>query len=245
MLSEERLKELAGLRGRESLWNRPLINEGVMNSTNAPQRTFKAKKKIVFKCPSSAAGGKQNTVIKSFKGILIYTGIVLSVSIVYFVYANTVYPPTPERETFLSEIGEGFGEVGLWALLFIYARTVLKLALGKTTFLQRILPDDAPRPGASIPLRLLGFLNRTHVYVGIATIAIILLHIALVGMSMKILFFPAVLVLVLWQGLFGLFLTWRYSPKELKKFSYLVHAQFLTGIMIGIFAFFGHLLIDD
>ena len=62
---------------------------------------------------------------------------------------------------------------------------------------------------------------------------------------MHILFFPAVLALVVWQGLFGLFLSWRYSPRELKKLAYLVHAQFLTGIMIGVFAYLGHLLIDD
>jgi len=58
------------------------------------------------------------------------------------------------------------------------------------------------------------------------------------------LFLQAVLALVIWQGLFGLFLTWRYTPKQLKQFSYLVHAQFVTGIMIGIFSYFGHLLID-
>jgi hypothetical protein len=184
-------------------------------------------------------------VIKNIKGVLIYTAIVLFVSIVYFLYAYAMYPPTPERETFLSEVGEGFGEVGLWALLFIYARTILKLAIGKNPFVKRLLPDFSPPTTSSIFQQLLGFLNRTHVYVGIATVAIILLHIALVGMSMKILFFPAVLALVIWQGLFGMFLTWKYSPKELKKFSYLVHAQFLTGIMIGIFAYFGHLLIDD
>jgi len=83
------------------------------------------------------------------------------------------------------------------------------------------------------------------VYVGIATVAIILLHIGLMGLPMDILFFPAVLALVVWQGLFGLFLTWRYSPKELKKLAYLVHAQFFTGITIGIFAWLGHVLIDD
>jgi hypothetical protein len=184
-------------------------------------------------------------VIKSFKGVLIYSAIVLVASILYFLYAYTMYPPTPERETFLSKIGEGFGEVGLWALLFIYARTILKLVIGKNPFVKRLLPDFSPPISSSIFQQLLGFLNRTHVFVGIATVAIILLHIALVGMSMKILFFPAVLALVVWQGLFGMFLTWRYSPKELKKFSYLVHAQFLTGIMIGIFSYFGHLLIDD
>ena len=81
---------------------------------------------------------------KSLKGILIYTAIVLFVSIVYFVYAYTAYPPIPERETFLSEAGEGFGEVGLWALLFIYARTLLKLVMGKGALAKRLLPDYSP-----------------------------------------------------------------------------------------------------
>ena len=184
-------------------------------------------------------------MVKSIKGILIYTAFILFASIVYFVYAYTMYPPIPENETFLSEVGEGFGEVGLWALLFIYARTILKLVMGKGALAKRILPDYSPTATATVFQQLLGLLDRTHIYVGIATVAIILLHIALMGMPMEILFFPAVLALVVWQGLFGMFLTWRYSPKELKKFSYLVHAQFLTGIMIGIFAYFGHLLIDD
>ena len=183
-------------------------------------------------------------VIKSIKSVFVYTAFVLLASIVYYVYAYNTYPPIQEQETFLSELGEGFGEVGLWALLFIYARTVLKLFLGKGDFAQRILSDYSPPATASVFQQLLCFLNRTHVYVGIATVAIILLHIALMGVPLEILFFQAVLVLVIWQGLFGMFLTWRYSPKELKKFSHLVHAQFLTGIMIGVFSYFGHLLID-
>lgn len=184
-------------------------------------------------------------VIKSIKGILIYTATVLLASVAYFIYAYIVYPPVAEHETFLSEIGEGFGEVGLWLLLFIYARTVLKLLMGKGEAAKRLLPDYTPPAAASVFQQLLCFLNRTHVYVGIASVAIILLHIALMGVPMEILFFQAVLVLVVWQGLFGLFLTWRYSPKELKKFSYLVHAQFVTGIALGVFSYFGHLLIDS
>jgi hypothetical protein len=78
-------------------------------------------------------------MIKGIKGILIYTAIILFASIVYFIYAYTMYPPVPERETFLGEVGEGFGEVGLWALLFIYARTVLKLVMGKGALAKRIL----------------------------------------------------------------------------------------------------------
>lgn len=183
-------------------------------------------------------------IIKSFKGILIYTAAILLSSIAYFIYAYKTYPPIHEQETFLSEIGEGFGEIGLWALLFIYARTVLKLLMGKGEYAKRLLPDYSPDSSVSIFQPLLGFLNRTHIYVGIATVAIILLHIAMMGIPLEILFFQAVLVLVIWQGLFGLFLTWRYTPRELKKLSHLVHAQFLTGVMIGMFSYFGHLLID-
>ena len=156
-----------------------------------------------------------------------------------------MYPPAEEHETFLTEIGEGFGEIGLSLLLFIYSRTLIKLLLGKGAMAKRILPEYSPPIDANLFNKLIHFLDRTHVYFGIAAVAIIILHISLMGIPMNILFFPAVLILVIWQGLFGIFISWRYTPKELKKLSYLVHAQLFTGIMIGIFAFFGHLLIDD
>ncbi len=180
-----------------------------------------------------------------FKKLVLYTLVILLISVIYFVYAYTTYPPTPENETFLSEVGEGFGEVGLWGLLFIYGRTVLKLLMGRGALAKRLLPDYTPPAAASIFQRLLNLLNSTHAYVGIATVAVILIHIALMDSLTSNLFFPAVLLLIIWQALFGLFLSWRYTPKELKKFAYLVHAQFLTGIMIGIFAVFGHLLVDS
>ena len=184
-------------------------------------------------------------MFKGLRGVLIYTLVVALASLAYFVYAYHVYPPTPERETFLTEIGEGFGEIGLWVLLFIYARTLLKLVLGRGAIARRLLPDYSPSLAVPLLQGFMGWLDRTHVYAGIAAVAVILLHIALMGLPMEILFFPAVLALVVWQGLFGMFLSWRYPPRELKKFAYLVHAQLFTGIMIGIFAWFGHLLIDD
>ncbi len=183
--------------------------------------------------------------MKGVKSFLIYTAIVFAVSVAYFIYVYTLYSPVPERETYLSEIGGGFGEVGLWALLFIYGRSLLKILLGKGTLAKRLLPGYSPTVDSPLVYRVLGILNRTHAYVGIATIAVILLHIFMMGMPMKILFFPAVLVLLIWQGAFGMFLKWHYTPKELRKFSYLVHAQFITGVTIGIFSYFGHLLIDD
>ena len=75
-----------------------------------------------------------------FKRLALYTLVILIVSVVYFIYAYTLYPPTPERETFLSEIREGFGELGLWGLLFIYGRTVLKLLMGRGALAKHLLP---------------------------------------------------------------------------------------------------------
>ncbi|PTN11498.1 hypothetical protein [Nitrosomonas aestuarii] len=185
--------------------------------------------------------------IKNIRHILIYTATVSLISLIYFIYAYSVHSIPEVRENFLSEIGESFGKVGLGLLAFIYFRTFMKLALGQGKLAQRLLPDYVPPVNSSALYCLLVWMNRTHVYFGIVAIAVILLHISLMGFSRysHILFFPALLILVIWQGLFGLFLTWRYSPAELKKFSHLVHAQFVTGIAIGIFAFFGHILIDD
>jgi len=184
-------------------------------------------------------------ISKGLKRIVIFTAIVAAISIGYYIYALFLYAPVEESVTFLAEIGEGFGEIGLWLLLFIYSRTLIKLFLGKGAISKRILPEYSPPVDPKQFNRLIHYLDRTHIYFGISAIAIILLHIVLMGIPMNILFFPAVLILVIWQGLFGMFISWRYSPKELKKFSYLVHAQLFTGIMIGIFAYFGHLLIDD
>ncbi len=183
--------------------------------------------------------------MKNIKGLIVFTTIVFLVSFVYFLFVNNVHPAGTERETLLSEIGEGLGGVGFWLFLVLYGRTVLKLSLGKGAFAQRILPEYAYRPTLPLLKRCLIVLNKTHNYVGIAAVAVIVLHAAFVGLPLDSLFFPVVLALVIWQGVFGVFLAWRYTPKNFKKFSYLAHAQFLTGILIGIFACFGHMLVDN
>jgi len=184
-------------------------------------------------------------ISKGLKRVLVFTVVIAFISVAYYVYALFSYPPVEESETFLSEVGEGFGEIGLWLLLFIYLRTAIKLFFGKGPIARRILPEYSPPIEPRLFDTVIHFLDRTHVYFGISALSVIILHIALMGLPMHILFFPAVLALVIWQGLFGIFISWRYTPKELKKISYLVHAQLFTGIMIGIFAYLGHLLIDD
>ncbi len=85
------------------------------------------------------------SISKELKKILIFTLVTVVASLAYFMHARSLYPPTPERETFLSELGEGIGEIGLWLLIFIYARTALKLLLGKGAISRRLLPEyDSP-----------------------------------------------------------------------------------------------------
>ncbi len=57
--------------------------------------------------------------MKNIKGIIVYTTVVFLMSFVYFLFVKNVYSVGAERETFLSEIGEGLGGIGLWLLLFI------------------------------------------------------------------------------------------------------------------------------
>jgi hypothetical protein len=66
---------------------------------------------------------------KNIRSILLYTIIISLISLVYFFYAYSAYPIPEERETFLTEMGESFGNIGLGLLVLIYFRTVLKLAL--------------------------------------------------------------------------------------------------------------------
>lgn len=180
----------------------------------------------------------------SLKKLLVYTGLIVAVSTAYFIYAYTQFPQAVERETFLSEIGEGVGEVAMWALIFIYLRTVLKLLMGKGAISRRLLPEYTAPPSAGIFKKLLVWLDRTHVHVGIASTALIVLHVVLMGSVLSNLFFPAVLALVAWQTMFGFFLRWRSAPRDIKKLSFSVHAQLITGVMMGVFAYFGHLLVD-
>jgi len=183
--------------------------------------------------------------MKKLKNVLFFSAVVFISSLAYFIYASTVGGAKPHEETFLTEVGEGFGSFGLAALALIYGRTVLKLSLGKGGLAQRIIPVEYTDVSLSFLKKLLQFLNKTHLYVGVTAVAAISLHGAFMGLQDQNLLLLLVLVLVIWQALFGFFLSWRYSPRELRKMSYLVHAQFLSGIMIGIFAFFGHILAGD
>jgi hypothetical protein len=55
--------------------------------------------------------------------IIIFTVVTVVLSTGYYIYALNLYPGVEESETFLFEIGEEMGELGLWLLVFIYFRT--------------------------------------------------------------------------------------------------------------------------
>ncbi len=182
---------------------------------------------------------------KGLKRFLAYIVAVLLLSVAYYVYVLVSHPQLSERETFLTEIGEGFGEIALWVFVFIYMRTAMKLVMGKGPLAHRLLPDYSAPASMSYLEQLVVYLDRSHVYFGSVAVALALIHIAFMGLRPDILFFPIVLALILWQVLFGIFLTWRRMPRDLRKWSYFVHAQLITGVAIGVFSYFGHLLIDD
>jgi hypothetical protein len=184
-------------------------------------------------------------VSRGLKFFLAYCTAVMVLSAAYYVHVLWSHPPSAQRETFLTEAGEGVGEAALWVFAFIYLRTALKLLMGKGPMARRLLPDYTAPDVAGLLGRLLVHLDRTHIYFGTAAVALVLVHVAFLGLRREILFFPIVLALVLWQGLFGAFLSWRRTPRDLRRLSYFVHAQLVTGVAIGIFAYFGHLLIDD
>ena len=175
----------------------------------------------------------------------LYTIATVVVSVLYFGYVSVSSPPTVERETFLSEIGEGIGEIAMWVFVFIYFRTVLKLIMGRGPISRRLLPEYKAPPQTNMLKKIVVYLDRTHVHVGIAAVALAALHISLMGEPFSNLFFIAVILLILWQTGFGFFLRWRNAPVSMKRYSYSVHAQLATGVMIGVFAWFGHMLVGD
>ena len=148
-------------------------------------------------------------------------------------------PKTPWHEA-----GDFFGSAGVYALAALYGRTLLKLTLS---------PQNSPgllKPLVDIAIikeyskKLVQFLNRTHYHLGIAAIAILILHAVLEGVSRFNPFLVMVLILLAWQGIFGMLILAKFLPPSIKRPSYPAHAQLFSGIMILIFAAFGHLLVD-
>ncbi len=183
--------------------------------------------------------------MKLSRTAVIFLGTVLILSGVYFVYASLTMPPTAENEGVLGEIGEGIGVLVSYALVILYCRGLVKLVLNKGAFLGRFLPAENDWMPKNSGEKLLAFLNRTHPALGVLTILFVVLHAEFSSTGKMNLFLLLTMVVMFWQGAFGLFLRSRLTPGALRRQSYGVHAQLVTGGLILIFASFGHLLVGD
>jgi hypothetical protein len=179
--------------------------------------------------------------IDTRQGLIPFTIALTTFSSIYFIYLYQRYNPAPESESIIKELGEGLGSLGLYAMAVIYGRSLLKIVLNEGTLLQRFIPvyQDI---SITVSKRLLTILNRYHKHVGAASVGLLLGHALLVGTAKWNPFLALLLVLIVWQGLFGLFLVLRFPAASLKRYGYVVHAQLFSGVMIGIFSVFGHLL---
>lgn len=165
-------------------------------------------------------------------------------SLLLFSYLAWTREVQPVPEDLRHQIGQGFGVAGLYAMLLLYGRSLLKLVLASEPLLARLLPGESIRlRSVSLAGKLLTLLNRTHRYLGGAAVVALTCHALLMGPARWNLFLVLVLALILWQGSFGLVLAVRAFFPGLKRFGYQVHAQLYSGVMIGIFAGLGHLLV--
>ncbi|MBU0486164.1 MAG: hypothetical protein KKB30_16790 [Proteobacteria bacterium] len=185
----------------------------------------------------------QNRQINPKQGLIPFSILVVGISSLLFLYLYLGKEPTVEIHGFRKEVAEIFGMAGFCALALIYGRSILKLILNEGTFLQRIIPDDHYDRSLSASRKLLAFLNRTHKHVGATAIVIMATHALLMGPARWNPFLISVLCLLAWQGIFGIFLVVRFPINTLKKHGRMAHAQLYTGVMIGVFAAFGHLLV--
>jgi hypothetical protein len=164
-------------------------------------------------------------------------------SLAYFGYYAATFTPAPGPETLRGERGEAVGVLTLWTLLAIYSRSCLTLLLNEGPWWQRLLPGPPVEGADTRTRRLLRFLNRTHPWFGGAALAMAACHLLLVGPGRANPFLVLTLAVMAWQGLCGGFLRWRLTPQALRRRAHLVHAQLATGVLITIFAAFGHPLL--
>ena len=143
-----------------------------------------------------------------------------------------------------SALGEVLGPAGLFLLVFIYTRTAFKLLVRKGSFWERLAlfnVDYGKIKTASE--KILFYLNKSHPYFGAAAIAVVYSHCYLISRFYNLLPLRIVLALLAWQGVWGLVLKTRTAPAFLKKRGHLFHSQWITGLLILIFAGLGHYLL--
>lgn len=184
-------------------------------------------------------------IIKKNLLLIVFTIITLIFSLGYVEYISLrgglEYVKT---RTALGKFGNTLGVIGFFALTLAYARSVLKIIVRTDTFWKRLEPLHPEQfEVKKISTKILIFLNKTHSYLGVLAIALIFMHCYLTGSYLDNLLLQIVLVLLAVEGISGFVLKLKYTTTELRQKSFLIHHQFLIGIMLVILAILGHLIL--
>jgi hypothetical protein len=176
--------------------------------------------------------------------ITIFSAVVFGLSLAYTIYISSKggYQEV-EGKWDLFGLGDGLGLISVILMLFIYFRSVFKIIVNTGGIWSRLGPVISEETTRPIMKKILGILNRVHPYAGVLAIVVVYLHCAFISDFMKNILLWALLALLLWQGVFGFFLTFKYTPMSLKKKSFLLHAQIVSGFLILILAGLGHFIL--
>jgi hypothetical protein len=191
---------------------------------------------------------KNMEIVKKNLKLVLFTllSLIFSLGYVAFVTLHGGLDYQKNR-TLLGGLGKMFGTAGFLALALVYARSFLKIIIREDAFWKRLLPigEQETLVTKKFSVKLLILLNKTHAYLGVIAIIFIAMHCYLTGSYRDNFLLQAVLALMFVEGVTGLVMQLKYSPFELKQKSYLIHRQFIMGMMILIFAMFGHLILSD
>jgi hypothetical protein len=186
-------------------------------------------------------------IFKKNSSLIIFTLIALVFSFGYIEFvALQGGLASAKNNTIFGEFGSMLGTFGFFALALVYARSVLKIIVCSDSLWKRLEPISFEDYNLKkISTKVLVFLNKTHAYFGVIAVALIFVHCFLTGSYQDNLLLQIVLALMMLEAASGFVLKLKYSPAQLKQKSYLIHRQFLIGILLVLFAFFGHLILGD
>jgi hypothetical protein len=183
---------------------------------------------------------------RKFIGIVIFTIVAVLFALGYTLYLTAKGGSGyVENESAYSEAGGGLASITVICLGLIYGRSILKLLVNHGSFWDRLGQITDSVPARTLSQKGLKVLNRTHPYIGIIAIASVYLHCIFTGKTFDNLLLLILLVVMGSQGISGLILKFKYTPRSMKKMSFLLHIQFYVGIAIIVLAGFGHMLMGD
>lgn len=179
-------------------------------------------------------------------GIVIFAVIMMALAGGYTLFIRYKGGPSyVESESGYADAGSGIASVAIIALVSIYGRSVLKLLVNEGSFWDRLGEIVDPGPARTWSKKLLKVLTATHPYAGVVAVGGIYLHCLFTGKALDNLLLTLLLIVMGFQGITGLILKFKYTPRSMKRLGFLLHLQFYIGIAIVVLAIFGHAMVGD